>query len=222
MAIKSGYAVVRIRKGEVITSDSISEDDIFFTMAINEADALAKARDIGWRTSSYSAATPNPYYEPRKTLVESTLGSMIRYFTALSPRDMVHEYIATRVTIIGDRTLKGAKPYIMVCCDIDTLTRPLVVCCYATSYSEMVAMLSTSGDYTVTSLMSRIKMRFYPSNVIVLSNDPFRDEEIPHIYAAVPRGISPVVVDDSGPVPHSYALDFPGPAHIRERGLELV
>jgi hypothetical protein len=222
MAIKSAYAVVRIRKGEVITSDSISENDIFFTMAINEADALAKARDIGWRISSSSAAAPNPYYEPRTTLVESTIGSMMRYFTALSPRGMVHEYIATRVTIIGDRTLKGAKPYIMACCDIDTLTRPLVVCCYTTSYSEMVAMLSTSDDYTVTSLMSRIKMRFYPSNVIVLSDDPFRDEEVPHIYAAVPRGISPVVVDEPNPVTHSYEFDFPGSAHIRERGLELV
>lgn len=234
MSAKSAYAVVRIRENSDTTyhaSYSIPASDIFFTMATSETDAFNQAGEIGWqlRTESYDSvmAMANPNYGTpsspmyaRPTFVEHTLGGLMKYLLANS--DRTPEYVAIRVTCIGDPDVPGAKPYILSWGGTaDPFIHPQIICCYAESYADMLATMSMSEDSTIDTFMASIRMRFYPSDIIVMSYDPFQNQS-PRIYAALPRSVSPVTVNDPDPVTHSHDLAFPGPARVDDRVMELV
>jgi len=233
MSSKSAYAVVRIRKNIGVDSYSIPLSDIFFTMATCETDAFDQAGEIGWRlsTESYDSAMAmaNPNYGThsspvyaRPTFVEHTLGSVMKYLLAVP--DRTPEYVAVRVTMIGEQFISGAKPYILAWGGIDEpFIHPQVICCYAQSYSEMLATVSMTDDFTVCSFMASVGMSICPSDIIVLSYDPFQARrESSRVYAALPRSVSPVAVCDPDPVKHSHDLAFPGPARYGDRVMELV
>lgn len=238
MSAKSAYAVVRIRENitghdDRLESYSIPLSDIFFTMATCETDAFDQAGEIGWRLSAESydsvMAMANPNYGTssspvyaRPTFVENTLGSVMKYLRSVP--DRTPEYVAVRVTVTGDQFLPGAKPYIMAWGGVTKpYITPQVICCYAQSYSDMLATVSMTDDFTVSSFMASVGMSICPSDIIVLSYDPFQSRrDSPRVYAALPRSISPVTVGDPDPVTHSHDLAFPGPARFTDRVMELV
>mgnify|MGYP000598550194 CR=1 FL=1 len=233
MSTKSAYAVVRIRKNKDVMSYSIPESDIFFAMASSETDAFDQAGEIGWRLSAESydsaMAMANPNYGThsspvyaRPTFVENTLGSVMKYLRSVP--DRTPEYIAVRVSRIGDPRISGANPYIIAWGGTaEPYIVPQVICCYASSYSDMLATVSLTDDFVISSFMATAGMSICPSDIIMLPYDPFQATATsPRVYAALPRSISPVVVSDPDPVTRSHGLAFPGPARYGERMMELV
>lgn len=208
---------------------AIPSSNIYLTMAKDERCALENAtNEMGWIPSaedydlamsianSNRSTSDNPVYS-RPTFVKNTLGAVMDYLWSRS--DYVSNYMVTPVITVGNPNITGRTVYTIAWGGIkNPHILPRVICCYAQSYAEMIAMLCMSDDPRVVACMSDIGMSFHPNDTLVIDRDPFvRREYLESPGATCPRLSAGAITIQKHRV-HSH-LTYPGPA---DKTVEMV
>lgn len=221
------FAVVRVCDSATNHHPSvISPKDLFLTMAPSSEDALRSA-------SSWCENVKPNTYDLTDTIVSTRYLSMAGITRAISLTlwgSHPIKYQVARVRLVGDPMAPGARLYVLGWGGtMVPEVAPTVVCCYATTHTQALAILCMSDDPVIGKMLGVVGMVARPSDIWEHPGDPFgawgepRHSPLYTYFAAQPAGNLFVAVRRSrSPSNDSPMMATPGPASTKERVMEMV